>query len=220
VFLGWRQSWLSREALAFGAWFPLATAYALMRLDLLPSGPDGLKPALAVGTAALGTLALLCSVMVYVDTRRVFWRFAHTAPRFLGTAVVLGLAGALACGTPAESRLLGLTLTLAIVAKLLLEARALAALADSPDEVTPQRQTALLLTGRLRATNELRLLLGLTGGVLLPLALALGEAPGAMAWPALAAVLAGELLERSLFFRAVDAPKMPGMPGVAPAFRA
>jgi formate dehydrogenase iron-sulfur subunit len=220
VFLGWRKSWLSREALAFGAWFPLATAYALMRLGVLPSGPDGLKPALAVGTAALGTLALLCSVMVYVDTRRIFWRFAHTAPRFLGTAAVVGLAGALAFGPPAAARPLALALTLAMVAKLLLEARALTALADSPDEVTPQRQTALLLTGRLRSINELRLLLGLTGGVLLPLALAAGPAPAWVAWPALAAVLAGELLERSLFFRAVDAPKMPGMPAVTPAFRA
>jgi Fe-S-cluster-containing dehydrogenase component/DMSO reductase anchor subunit len=220
VFLGWRKSWLSREAIAFGAWFPPATAYALVRLGVLPSDPAGLQSALAVLTAALGTLALLCSVMVYVDTRRVFWRFANTAPRFLGTAAVLGLAGALAVGMPAEARPLGLTLTLAMLVKLLLEARALAALADSPDEVTPQRQTALLLTGRLRTANELRFLLGLTGGVLLPLALALGEAPAAVAWPALAAVLAGELLERSLFFRAVDAPKMPGMPAAAPAFRA
>ena len=212
VFLGWRRSWLSREALAFGAWFPLATAYALMRIGALPSGPGELRPVLAIVTASLGTLALLCSVMVYVDTRRMFWRFANTAPRFLGTAAMLGLAGALA--SPGSPRWLGFALTLATLAKLGFESRALSTLSDSPDEITPQRQTALLLTGQLRGANELRLALGLVGGVLLPLTLALGAVPAWFAWPALAAVLAGEIVERSLFFRAVDAPKMPGMPGV------
>jgi hypothetical protein len=37
-------------------------------------------------------------------------------------------------------------------------------------------------------------------------------APAIAAWPALALSLVGELAERYLFFRAVDAPKMPGMP--------
>jgi formate dehydrogenase iron-sulfur subunit len=211
VFLGWRKSWLSREALAFGAWFPPATAYALMRIGLLPSGPDGLRPALALVTASLGVLALLCSVMVYVDTHRVFWRFANTAPRFLGTAAVLGLASAQA--SPGAPAWLGLALALATLAKLGFEARALSALSDSPDEVTPPRQTALLLAGQLRAVNELRLFLGIGGGVLLPLAVGSGAAPAWLAWPALALVIVGEIIERSLFFRAVDAPKMPGMPG-------
>jgi formate dehydrogenase iron-sulfur subunit len=214
VFLGWRRSWLSREALAFGAWFPLATAYALMRLGLLPAGPAGLRLALAVATAALGTVALLCSVLVYVDTRRVFWRFANTAPRFLGTAAVLGLAGALATGGPLRE--VGLALALAMLGKLAIEARALGALHRSPEENHPERQTARLLTGCLRGANELRLFLGLGGGVVLPLAIAVGTAPAWVAGPALAAVLTGEILERSLFFRAVDAPKMPGMPAVTP----
>ncbi len=37
----------------------------------------------------------------------------------------------------------------------------------------------------------------------------------APAWPALALTLLGEFTERYLFFRAVDAPKMPGLPSVA-----
>ena len=60
--------------------------------------------------------------------------------------------------------------------------------------------------------NELRIAAALTGGVLLPMMIALGMIPAAFAWPALAALVVGELLERSLFFRAVDAPKMPGVP--------
>jgi len=41
VFLGLRKSWLSREAVTFGAWFPLATTYMAVRLNWLPlaSGP-------------------------------------------------------------------------------------------------------------------------------------------------------------------------------------
>jgi len=47
---------------------------------------------------------------------------------------------------------------------------------------------------------------------LLPFLVAVGAAPLAAAWPALGFSLLGELAERYLFFRAVDAPKMPGQP--------
>ena len=52
----------------------------------------------------------------------------------------------------------------------------------------------------------------LLGGILLPFMVASGHAPLRLAWPALAFALLGELAERYLFFRAVDAPKMPGQP--------
>ncbi len=208
VFLGWRKSWLSREALVFGAWFPLATVYVAMRLGAVPSGPGPLRPVLAIVTAALGTLGLICSVMVYVDTRRVFWRFAHTAPRFLGTAILLGLASALPM--PGAPRTLGFALALSTMLKLAVEGRALAALAGDRDEITPALQTAQLLTGPLRAVNELRLLAA-AGAILLALAVALAVVPPAAAWIALGLSLGGELTERYLFFRAVDAPKMPGV---------
>jgi Fe-S-cluster-containing dehydrogenase component/DMSO reductase anchor subunit len=167
IFLGWRKSWLSREALVFGAWFPAATA-ALFFPGLVPAA------------AAVGCAGLLCSVMVYVDTHRVLWRFNQTASRFFGTALVLGLVPV----APAAA-------ALASAAKLALEARSLRGPATS----------ARLLRGPLRRAITLRFSLGLAGGVLLLLA------PG---WPALAGILAGELAERYLFFRAVDAPKMPG----------
>jgi hypothetical protein len=40
----------------------------------------------------------------------------------------------------------------------------------------------------------------------------MSSAPAVFAWPVLALSLLGELIERYLFFRAVDAPKMPGVP--------
>jgi Fe-S-cluster-containing dehydrogenase component/DMSO reductase anchor subunit len=213
IFLGLRKSWLSREAVVFGAWFPLATVHALVRLEWLNLESAGLRSTLAIITAGLGILGLYCSVMIYADTQRRFWRFANTAPRFFGTAAVLGLATALCVG--GGTRLLGFALVTATMAKLLLEGRALDPLNGDRDTFTPERQTALLLEGILRPVNEFRILVAILGGVLIPLALALELAPTGLAWSALALCLAGELAERYLFFRAVDAPKMPGLPSAA-----
>ncbi|MDQ5979691.1 MAG: formate dehydrogenase iron-sulfur subunit [Verrucomicrobiota bacterium] len=210
IFLGLRKSWFSREAVLFGAWFPLATATVAARLGWLPLP----HPALAVltgGTAALGVIALFCSAMIYADTQRVFWRLANTGPRFFGTAAILGLAVALT--VPAAPAALGYALIAATLLKLAFEARALAPLQEEDDGFhSPARQTARLLTGPLQPANALRLTLALFGGIALPLALTLGVAPAAAAWAALGLCVVGELAERYLFFRAVDAPKMPGQP--------
>jgi formate dehydrogenase iron-sulfur subunit len=207
IFLGWRKSWLSREALVLGAWFGAATVATVLANGWSPF-PLPLVPTLGA-TAVTGLAGLFCSVMIYADTRRVFWRFANTAPRFFGSAVILGLAGALAApGAPAW---IGYALMGATVLKLGFEARALAPLQQSDDGLhPPARQTARLLTGPLRPANELRVLAALLGGILLPFMVATGAAPAAAAWPALTLALLGELAERYLFFRAVDAPKMPG----------
>ena len=83
VFLGLRRSWLSREAVVFAAWLAAAAA-ALLRPALLPVA------------ALFGVAGLYCSAMVYVDTRREFWRLGQSATRFFGTGAILGLATALA----------------------------------------------------------------------------------------------------------------------------
>lgn len=211
VFLNLRQSWFSREAVGFGLWFPLATACLAVRLGWLPLATGPVRSALAAGTAVVGAGALFCSVMIYVDTRRVFWRFGHTAPRFFGSAIVLGLAAALAA--PGAPLGLGLVLVGATLLKLAFEARALAPLQQEDDgRHSPARQTARLLVGPLRGANELRVFSALIGGVLLPFTVAVGAAPVQAAWVALALIVGGELAERYLFFRAVDAPKMPGLP--------
>ncbi|HEX2855839.1 MAG TPA: DmsC/YnfH family molybdoenzyme membrane anchor subunit [Opitutaceae bacterium] len=210
VFLGLRKSWLSREAVIFGAWFGLATAYLAIRLGWLPLNYPPLRTALAAGTAALGMLGLFCSVMIYVDTKRDFWRFANTAPRFFGSAIVLGLASALAA--PGAPRVLGVLLAGAVVLKLIAEARAIdRTIYDRDLPLTPARKTSLLLTrAPLRSVNELRIAAAGLGGILLPLMIAAGSIPVVAAWPGLLLVALGELAERYLFFRAVVAPKMPG----------
>ena len=180
VFLGLHQSWFSREAVLFGAW----VGFMVLR--------EGL-PMLTAMAVFTGILGLLCSVMIYVDTRRSFWRFSRTFPRFFGTGLVL----ALALIAPA-------TVPLVLAAKLAYEALALVGGGVS----------ARLLRGPLRPATLGRYGLGLAGVFvthyitkppdLLPGILAHGAA--------VAVVFAGELAERYLFFRAVDAPKMPGMP--------
>ncbi|OYU97987.1 MAG: molybdopterin oxidoreductase, partial [Verrucomicrobiales bacterium VVV1] len=151
-------------------------------------------------------------VMIYVDTHRHFWRFAQTAPRFFGTALILALAATLALApisTPLVAALIAASLL-----KLAVETRVFRPLdsAESDTPITAGIKTARLLSGPLRALFGLRVLAGLFGGVFLPFAVAVHAVPLSARWLALALLLAGELTERVLFFRAVDAPKMPGLP--------
>jgi hypothetical protein len=191
IFLGVRRSWLSREALVFGAWFgafttALAAAFFRSALTGLPAGAlDILAPA----ALALGVVGVACSAMIYVDAPRAAWRAPWTFGRFFGTAVVAGLivlhplAGAVALG-----------------AKLLLEALAF---------WKGPASTRAVLNGPLRFAARMRLLCGVLAAGLL----ALAPAEAGAWWIGALFFAAGEFAERSLFFRAVDGSKMPG--GVA-----
>jgi DMSO reductase anchor subunit len=169
IFLGWRKSWLSREALVFGLWFGIATAAVF-------------APQLAILSVAVGLAGLVCSAMIYVDTHRQFWRASQTFPRFLGTAALVTLASL----APSAA-------AIALIAKLGWETQ------TRYDGSTSAR----LQRGPLARAAALRDALGLTAAVLLI------AFPGPFAF---ALLLAGEFAERALFFTAVDAPKMPGMP--------
>jgi Fe-S-cluster-containing dehydrogenase component/DMSO reductase anchor subunit len=216
IALGFRRSWLSREAIAFGAWFMVMSARIAHHLGLMPLTFAATR-ACDLAAAAIGIVGLMCSVMIYADTRREFWRVANAAPRVFGTGLILTLAAMLACCS--ESRadrnavtVISLLLGAATLLKLALEASALLPLKGDRDAESPALSTARLLTGPLRATNELRIACGITGGVVLPILISTGTGALWLVWPALVLAAAGEILERTLFFRAVDAPKMPGMP--------
>jgi hypothetical protein len=47
---------------------------------------------MAVGVSLTGMGGVLCSVMVYHDTRRKFWRWPAATEKFLGTTILLGAA--------------------------------------------------------------------------------------------------------------------------------
>jgi hypothetical protein len=129
----------------------------------------------------------------------------------LGTSILsLGVARS------STVRALCFGLACAIALKLVGELSVLSHLRDK--QQSDLKRSALLLRGELAPLLKWRVGVALFGGVLLPLAIA--EAIGSGAQPgALAAIagllgagttLAGELLERLLFFSAVSAPRMPG----------
>jgi Fe-S-cluster-containing dehydrogenase component/DMSO reductase anchor subunit len=211
VFLGLRTSWLSREAVIFGNWFGLAISLEAARnfLPQLLAAHPLATTSFAWAVTATGIIGLFCSVMIYVDTRREFWRLASTGPRFIGTAAIFG---ALALFVVAPNWSHAAMLGGIALFKLALETRVFRILDEDGDAPTPARKTALLLSGPLRTATAFRYLLTAFGALALPLCSASGFLNSTSVWFCSGMVLAGEIAERFLFFRAVVAPKMPGVP--------
>ncbi|CAM3189624.1 DmsC/YnfH family molybdoenzyme membrane anchor subunit [Rariglobus hedericola] len=184
IFLGLRRSWLSREAVLLGTAFPLFLTSAISEW-IVPYVPSLLRPLIAVlsPTAILiATAGVFCSAMIYTDTRRHFWRLSQTLGRMAGTVVI----AALAFYNPKLA-------ALALAAKLAIEL-----ITYRGDSVS-----ARLQQGPLRRLWGARLILAfLTAGLFLSNHAAIG----------FFFLLIGELIERTLFFQAVDSPKMPGVP--------
>ncbi len=238
--LGLRHSWLSREIVAFGAFAGLACAYAgvraLAHLAGSGAGQGAPRPAWIEGlgwsVAAAGALGVFCSAMIYVFTRRECWSFARVMARFTLTAALLGVAAlwlSILMATVAEEspelaalvRTHGPRLCRALMAvaaiKLAWEAAIFRHLLSS--RMTPLRRSAMLLSRELSTPTLARFALGLQGGVVMP-ALLLTKLPTFSETSSVefvvttslvfAACLAGELVERYLFFTACAAPRMPG----------
>jgi DMSO reductase anchor subunit len=201
---------LSREIVVFGLFSQLAAAFTLAAfVDFIPAG---IVAALGVGVLVIGVLGIYTSIMIYHDTQRPFWAFPITALKFFGSAVYLASSGYLLGSTlQGDASMVALSLlVLAASAKLLVEFKMLGSARHL--EMTPARKTAMLLLYPLRSIMLTRFSLS---AVALIAAGILWVAPSAP-WLAVlvcGAALSSELLERSLFFRAVAAPKMPG--GVA-----
>ncbi len=225
--IGLRHSWLSREVLAFGLFAKLATASTaleILRPAWLPMS-TGLRAAVLGAVVVAGLAGVFCSVMVYHAVRREFWHARYGGVKFAGTAIVLGLATAMAAlaiarlGRPLAiaddpMRAIAAGLVAATIAKLGFEAWILRGFALS--ERTTLRMTASLLRGALRTQAGSRRILGLAGGVVLP-ALAVAASTwgmtgmtAALAVLALAVSIGGEMAERYLFFTAVVRPRMTG----------
>ncbi len=208
VFLGWRTSWFSREAIAFGGYMgAIALAAGLAVLNF-----DGLLPMVLPAAALLGFIAVFSSLMLYVDTRREFWSFYHAGVRFAGTTLLLGMVGWMAIqfygGTlPAAALLCVVGCSLS---KVLLEASVM--MHNGARGWTPLKRTARLIVGPLRVAAGFRMFAFSMGGVLFPMLGLTGSIPmnGDLAFVCFAGLLAGELAERFLFFTAVSPSQMPG----------
>jgi DMSO reductase anchor subunit len=237
--LGIRTSWMSREALAFGLFAKFAVLYALafwaepiaamVGVTLPPaSALMPLRVTLGWLVAISGAVGIFCSMMLYQVTARKWWGAARTTVRFALTSAVLGLAttsvtlliaGVVESGVQAaREQVSTLMLPLAVVSglKLLTDAQIFAHLRKRG--LGELKRTALLMVGELRQHTALRFGLGALGTVL---ALALSSGAPTIGTVGMlvfvltvwGTLLAGELLERVLFFRAVSAPKMPGAVG-------
>lgn len=185
VFLNLRRSWLSREAVVFGLAVPPAVAYAGTRF--LADGM-GFRP-LGQVTLMLGCLGVLCSAMIYIDTRRPSWSWLQTSWRFLGT---LAVATLIPLAAPAAAAALAL--------KLIGEV--------SLRPADPETQTGAGWRGRalhpaLRRPWLLRSALGAAAVILLGF-----DQPVS----GFALFSVGELAERRLFFQDAAPSKMPGVP--------
>jgi Fe-S-cluster-containing dehydrogenase component/DMSO reductase anchor subunit len=194
VWLGWRTSWLSREAIALASFGGIAGLSLLVRVPIF-------------FPAVMGLIAVATQVMIYADTRRAFWRFASTFPRFLGTATTLGLALKL-CFDPNAAT--ASALLLVTLGKLAVEIAVLKHADTDDDHWTQLRRTAALQRGPLRLILSARILLALAGGVFIPFVLAAGAMRPGLAVMVCVFCFGGELLERYLFFTSVAPDKMPG----------
>jgi Fe-S-cluster-containing dehydrogenase component/DMSO reductase anchor subunit len=235
--LGLRTSWLSREILAFGLYAVLASGYVGLALFSPATDDGGGSPARILGAAAgvAGLAGVLCSVMIYVDTRRPFWSATPTTLKFLLTACVLGLPLALSIAVwttwfSAPESVVGMMETLGkpicgllialVLAKLCVELAVLLHLNQRQN--SPLKRAATLIVGELSRVTLLRVFFAIVGGIVLPcvlLAESVLTAGGSFQplFVGVATVLAvlllavGEFLERYTFFAVSVAAKMPGV---------
>jgi DMSO reductase anchor subunit len=227
--VGLAHSWLSREIVAFGAFAALACGYAGSTWHLEEHAPAW-STALGWAVVATGLAGVASSTMIYAFTGREFWSVARTGSRFLLTTAQLGIAAVwLTLVAPAAindggtasnfvghaSDVLCRALISVTLLKLTIESADFRHLASRHH--TSLKRSARLMVGELSSVTLARFACGFLGGIAMPLILLKQQsAPDghlslliavAMLF---AACLAGELLERSLFFRAVAAPRMPG----------
>jgi Fe-S-cluster-containing dehydrogenase component/DMSO reductase anchor subunit len=202
AWLGWRTSWMSREIIAFGAFMGLAAATAWFAKSSVSN-----TQYLVLTTAATcltGAIALLCSAMIYVATRRDFWTAGRTISHFVITAALLGPAAALAiiaaCGAPIHPTLTSIVVGAAL-ARLLSDTR-----------LYDISRSAELLTGPLSSWNSSQAIAAIVGGLILPLMmLEMPPLASALAIPMALLLTVAELIHRGLFFAAAVAPRMPGV---------
>jgi DMSO reductase anchor subunit len=167
---------------------------------------SGYATAALVICSLTGAAALLSSIMVYVDTPRAFWNLRQTAPRFLGTSLLLGAS--LATFFSADPIYFA-AISVVAIAKCAHELLIFGYLSGSNQD--PLARSARLMVGPLRDLATVRFTTLICGGVVLAqLAFTQNLVSPWIALFIFITLLLSEFAERSLFFRAVAQPKMPG----------
>lgn len=174
---------MSREILAFS----VLAGSALGSFVLVPTAI----------TAFIGLVAVFTSAMIYIDTQRTWWSGARTSVSFFGTVAKLGASGTAAITGDAVFT------TAALLSGALFWFA----------ETRVQRgcdKSLRVVKAKLSGIAMAKRVLAVTAMVCQAMALALP----AWAWVLGPAAFVGSLItcvcERVIFFKAVDAPKMPG----------
>lgn len=212
AFLGLRRSWLSREIVAFGGFAGLAS------LTTLAVCFAHSNPVLLLMTALIGVFGVFCSGMTYHVTRRECWRGELSIGRFFGTMAVLGAATALCAEafSGVSGNAFAILLALATILKLSRELAFLRLCADDADRDYElpsglRARNAFMMRFRFGLALRFRLVCAWAGGVAFPLlSVLLASTSRSHAVIAFTLCLAGEFMERFLFFRTVAVAKMPG----------
>jgi Fe-S-cluster-containing dehydrogenase component/DMSO reductase anchor subunit len=185
--LGLRTSWLSREAVALAGFVGLSGLFVASSLVSSEARTD-----LALLVAAVGVTTLYCSAKVYQDTPRAYWATRRTLVRFALSALTSGIVLTLATVARSGGSPLVVIAAAAMIAKLGFESA----------EV---RRAAPGLRRQLRKTLALRYRLAAFAVCCLFVS---PFVPG-LVWFAAAVWMAGEGVERHLFFRCGVPPRMP-----------
>ena len=223
---GLRTSWVSREILCFGVFAALAIVRAAS--VWLPAvgrllGAE-VQGALQGGVAITGLAGIGCSVFVYHATRRAFWSAPSVGFKFFATGIILGLSTTIVTfragsawlhDASASTSVAGFVGTLsrllvaASLLKLCAEAGFFRHLRDK--QYGARKRSAVLMHRDLARYTTARFAACIAGGLALPLVGVTAPAGAlALAVASLVFLVAGELLERTLFFAASASPGMPG----------
>jgi formate dehydrogenase iron-sulfur subunit len=234
AFLGWRTSWLSREAIGFGVF--LASASIVTFMTAIPSGllSIGLTDWIIVSAsgfvATIGVLSAACTAMIYIATQRELWSPVRTGFDFVCSTIGLGIVGASPCvnGLTGHHLLIGSLLCgLSILPKILDYSRGIVDVSArdkrnsytsgsswvSPEQWSLSARSGRLLRGRLgwqaRTTLGLFVLAIVLAGTSSLYCLE-GQQATASGWIVFALSLMAQLFHRWLYFASVVYRRMPG----------
>jgi DMSO reductase anchor subunit len=232
AFLGWKTSWMSREILVFGAFAGVATIATIaanwpwieklasfLGWPGIPHWPWLLSSSLMMAAAMAGLMGVFCSAMIYIDTRRAYWKADLSFGKFFGNTVWLGASlgtvllawlfqwdPSFGFATPATMGWLAAGLGL-----VLFFWDNLTAFWSYRDETHPVHESIRLIVEKLGPVLVLRALFMITASVLLLVGGAWEGMTGtALMTGALVCAAGSQLIERFFYFVAVRAPRMPG----------
>lgn len=194
-FLGLRTSWLSREFLLFGALTAVAPALVAITSPWTPDFPyrEMVTLFLKASVFTLSLLSVFTSVMLYADTGRQLWSLSRTSVRFFATTFASALtAHSIFASSMTSAALAGLVLFIKVLSEFQFQKKAKEA------SWSPDQHSARLQTGPLKRLNSSRFITALVAVIILPVSPIAG----------LILLAVSEVLERTLFFTTVHAPRM------------